>query len=260
MRFKKVALISAITLFVAITLVSAYMICTVRKVTVNFAVSTEPTAADIAAENERLDRFVGKSAFLVSASAIADSVSENPYLKVLSVKKRFPSEIVIEIEERKEAVCVENGGKYYMLTEDRFALSEKESNAARADGKPLPLIFGDADKPVVNSTYLCGDGDNGLFDAAWKIVTSFPDARNELEKVEIDRFNEESSSFKNEWNRIIVYTAEGATFTITEANDATDEKLRLLFEVYGSLDGKDRVSRHVVIFSDPNKPRGVDYE
>ena len=134
-------------------------------------------------------------------------------------------------------------------------LCELAENQARLDGMPHAVINGDTVNPTVN-TELVSDDD--LFNVAVDVIKSFGDVRNEVVSVTIDRYNEESESSFNEWNRIVVKTKEGAIFTITEAVDLAEKKIMLLQSVYGLLEFEERTNASVVIFTAENS--SVDYE
>ena len=251
MKHKKTAIIISVCLFVAIAFSSVYMICTVKKVTLNYACSTERTVAEAEEQKKMLDGYIGKSIFSVRTDRIYSSISSNPYLKVVSVNLKYPSELSVTVEERTESFCIEYDGKYYFVSDDLFVLAVKEGNNARADGLPLVCIGGDTVLPVVNGK-LSFNGDvvaEELFLTAKGMMSAFSDHRNEIEGIVIDRYNEESAASHNEWQRIYVYTSEGASFTVTEATDKPAEKIKLLHDVYSSLSGEDRVARSVVIYS-----------
>lgn len=255
MKHKKIALGMSVSLFAAILIISAYIICTVRSVDFKYDVATAATEEEVLAEREKLNGYVGKNVFTVKADKIAASLSDNPYIKVVSVKVDFPAKVTVTVEERGEKFAVKCEGGYYFLDENEFVLDKREGNAARADGLPLPCISGSNAVFALNSAAAFSDSVDGeLFAAAAAILKKFPDARNELEEITVSRYNDGGA----EWRRIFVYTKEGASFVISEADHLSEEKAELVKKVFDELSGTDRVMRTVEVFTAENDT--VDYE
>ena len=255
MKHKKIAIGTAVGLFAVILLVSAYIICTVRKVDFRYDASTPVTEGEMLAASQKINAYVGKSVFSVKADKIAASLEDNPYVKVVSVKVDFPAVLSVHVEERQECFAVEYGESYFVFGADNFVLAEKSENSARADGLPLPCISGDTVGFRVNSAASFEDGTDALlFNAAVAVLSKFGDARNELSGITVSRYDESRA----EWNRIIVKTKEGATFVITEAVYLYEQKAELLKRVFDGLTGADRVERTVEIFTAENDT--VDFE
>ena len=251
MKPKKPALIVAVILFIAIVTVSAYIILSVRHVKFDYTATSSATEEEMKLCGESLSEYAGKSILFVSGKKIRKTLEKNPYFKDVSVKIKLPSTISVTLGERRESFAVFSGGKYHVIAEDLTVLCEKDVNASRADGYPLPEIDGDVEIPGVGEKI--SDGDK-LLSAAIKVLSSFPDARNELGSVTVSK----TSGIGYEWNRMIVKTAEGATFTVTMADKQSEEKIALLLEIYSTAEGADRTSGNFFIFSTTGG--GVDYD
>ena len=243
MKHKRLAVAITSVLFAAVVLLSGWVVCTVSKVTVKYTWLTVKTEEEIKSQKQKLDSLSGTSMFTVDESGIRTALEGNPYIIVESVKVVFPSTVTVSVRERAEAFCVFDGEHYYQLTEDGFVLSCSDENATRLDGKPNALITGEVPPLTVNSA--CPE--DKLFRAAVMAVNAFDDVRNELESVKVSRTAEGGTG---NWNRIMIKTATGCEFTITEADKDTEDKVALLKELYYErIEGEDRVAGKYDIFS-----------
>ena len=259
MRRKRLAIILASVLFASIILISLFLISTVRNVTVEYVCSTQKTEQEIVAAKSRLEQYLGKNVFTVDEDAVKQFLADNPYVEVVSVKRKLTFGLNVSIKEREEAFCVLGDGRYYTLTKDCFVLAKGDVNATRGDGLPHVLIDGDVFEGRAFDVNAFADVQEVMFSAAVKILNAFTDVRNELVSVTIDRYNEESGSVQhNLWNRIRVKTGEGAIFTVYEADKLTEEKIALLKRVYDHIYGEDRVVGEFIVFEGENST--VDYE
>jgi len=255
MKYKRLTIACSAVLFAVILFLSACLIFTVRNVTVDYSCTTEKTKQEIVEAKKNLEAFLGKNIFSVNEEEVYASLSTNPYVKVLSVDVKVPARLTVSVEERVEYFCVQNGDDYYNLTKDCYVLCKNSKNSARLDGKPHVLIDGDTDAMQVNSELA---SNNQLFSVALKVLLSFEDVKNEVVSVTVDKYNEQSESTKNEWNRIIVKTKEGATFTVMQALEHSESKVALLKSVFGQLEYEQRTNGQVVIFT--GEDNTVDWE
>ncbi|MBO7377618.1 MAG: FtsQ-type POTRA domain-containing protein [Clostridia bacterium] len=242
MRPKKLALSVAVILFIAIVTVSAYIILSVRHVTFEYTAVSSATEEEMRLVGESLSEYAGKSIFFVGKNKIRSELERNPYFKDVSVRIKLPSTISVTLCERRESFAVKKDDGYFVVAEDLTVLCKNEVNASRADGLPLPVIDGDVNIPAVVEKISEGDP---LLSSAVKILSAFPDGRNELGSVTVSKKSEAGY----EWNRIIVKTKEGASFTKTMADKQSEEKIALLLEIYSGATGGDRTGGKFVVFS-----------
>ncbi len=256
MKHKKLALTFSICIFVAILMISTWLICTVREVVVDYSFSTEKTEEEILQINDDLSKYIGKNVFSVKADDVAMTLSDNPYIKVVDVKVALPFKVRVEVEERIESFCVQGEDGFYVISEEGYVLAKGERNESRADGKPHVLVKGDVPAFTVNTMAV---DDNGLYSVAVAIINSFEDKRNQISSIEIDRYYEAPSDEQYDWkNTITVKTIEGAVFEISQALECSEQKVELLKNIFNSLVGEDRVNRTVEIFTGENNT--ADYE
>lgn len=94
--------------------VGAYFLSLVKTISVTGCESYTPTRII----NEA-GLYTGKSIITYDTKKIADKLSEDPYIKVLSVKKVYPNEIRISVEERTEYAAIVTGtGTYCVIDRD----------------------------------------------------------------------------------------------------------------------------------------------
>ncbi len=250
MKHKRVAVACASILFVAILAVSASIICSVRRIAVDYTSSTKVTTDKILQYGKDLEAYKGKNVFFIDTDKIAEELSGDPYVKILSVKTKPPFTLLLEAEERVESYCVFTKGSYYFIATDGTVLGKKNENAARSDGKPLVVIRGDVPSLAVGQAVTDEDE---LFNAAVTLLKQFEDGRNQIASITVDRYNEDSeSTAHNDWLQINVQTVEGACFTVTRATELTEEKSKLTYSVFKELTGEDRVNANVKIFKGEN--------
>lgn len=253
MRNKRLALTVAITLFVAIVFVASYVMCTVRSVDIRLDSSTGQTEDEAQLIKDKVEQYLGANIFSVTEDALLSEVNVNPYLEVVSVKVRFPSKIVVSLKERKEQFSIYHNGEYYIVSECGIVLRKSTENFSRADGMPIPVIKGDLPQLAVGQSVgsqITDPVEKKAYQAALKMINCFDDPRNIIEHVEIDRYNEESQSSYNEWNRIYLQTSEGVVLSIWQSMEHTEAKVEMLVSFYENLVGIQRVTGELIVYND----------
>ncbi len=119
MRTKRFAVILVAIVFVLVMLFSCIALFTVRKVSVSFAVGDN---TDTATVQKELDKFLGKSLLFLNTEDVKNSVADFYYMEVISVNKRFPNVVNVEIVERKEIYDVVYQDRVFVTTENGFVL------------------------------------------------------------------------------------------------------------------------------------------
>ena len=106
MRHKKLVVAFSAALFATIIFLSACLIFTVRNVTVDYTCTTKKTEEEIVQAKQRLEDFLGKNVFSVNEDEVVATLSDNPYVKVISVSVNLPARLSVKVEERAEFYCV----------------------------------------------------------------------------------------------------------------------------------------------------------
>ena len=110
-------------------------------------------------------------------SSIESYLEQNPYIKTANVKRKLPSTLVIEVEERTEMMALPYDDDYLILDEDGILLRKNRSQPK------LTLIEGN----VINKIKLgetLGTKDSSLMDKSTKIIQTMNDC--DLYYVKVD--------------------------------------------------------------------------
>ncbi|MGL4990702.1 MAG: cell division protein FtsQ/DivIB [Sarcina sp.] len=65
---------------------------------------------------------IGKNIFLLDTNSVKNNVLENPYIKQADIKRKFPNELNIIVEERKMFYKVEVDSKKYVLNNELYIM------------------------------------------------------------------------------------------------------------------------------------------
>jgi len=133
MNTKRLTTIIISIAFALVVIFSCIGILSVRKISVDYAVSNE---RDIEKVQSLLDKnYVGKNLLFFNEQEIEESLKDYHYLEVLSVDKQFPNIINVSIKERREIYYVQYGDKVYVTTAQGFALNEYEKSDFSRQGE-----------------------------------------------------------------------------------------------------------------------------
>lgn len=86
----------------------------------------------------------GKSVFLVDKHKAQDKLSVKPFVKPVSIEIEYPDKVVIKLEERKRAACIEKDGTLLVIDNEGWLLEALPSVPDTA----YPLVFGVATDAV----------------------------------------------------------------------------------------------------------------
>ncbi|MFA5527587.1 MAG: FtsQ-type POTRA domain-containing protein [Peptostreptococcales bacterium] len=64
----------------------------------------------------------GTNQFKVKLSEVRDNLLNDPYIKGVTIDRKLPDKLVIQIVERKESACIEFMGKWLIIDEEGYAL------------------------------------------------------------------------------------------------------------------------------------------
>ncbi|MCK5287545.1 MAG: FtsQ-type POTRA domain-containing protein [Candidatus Omnitrophica bacterium] len=94
----------------------------------NFRVKKGSIHCNVQLDKNILNRIMGQSLFVIDIKAIsADILERNPIFKKVSVVKKFPSSLIIEVEKR-ELFAQIKGKKFYPIDVDLIVLTNGQSN------------------------------------------------------------------------------------------------------------------------------------
>jgi len=87
---------------------------------------------------EKTESLKGENIFSVSQSSIEKLLMENPYVKTVSLKKKFPKSLVIDVTEASGLYYISNDGDYSIISKELVLLEKVTS----VEGKGLIEIKG----------------------------------------------------------------------------------------------------------------------
>ncbi|MGL5244583.1 MAG: cell division protein FtsQ/DivIB, partial [Sarcina sp.] len=119
---KKIIIISSFMIIICIFILLKAPMFNIKRVIIKNN-TTSPTE-NILKQNIVLD----KNIFLINLKNIQKDILVNPYIKDVKIKRGFPDEIHIDVNERKASYLVENESKYYVLNENLNIMEVLDSN------------------------------------------------------------------------------------------------------------------------------------
>lgn len=137
MNTKKIAVILIAIAFSLVVLFSCVGLLSIKKVEVNFAVSSDSTDTD--SVQKSLDSFLGKSLLLLNVNDVAEVVGGQPYMEIVSIDKKYPNVLSMNIVERKETYRIIDGAKTYILNEKGYVLND--TGELKQDTRIIDLSF-----------------------------------------------------------------------------------------------------------------------
>ncbi len=137
MKSKKIAVIIIAIAFGLVVLTSCFFLFTIKKVEVNYAVSAQKNDTDQV--QKTLDEYLNKSLLFLDVNGIGKAVKEQPYLEIVSVEKKYPNILEMNIKERKETYRLKDGEKTYVLSEEGYILND--TGELKHGAKIIDLAF-----------------------------------------------------------------------------------------------------------------------
>ena len=122
MNLKKITVILIAIAFGVVVLCSTFFLLTIKKVDVNYAVAENRNNTDQV--QTTLDNLLGKSMLFFNEQDVELTINNYPYLEVVSVTKKYPNVLSVEIKERKEVYRIKDGDKTYVLNEEGIVLND----------------------------------------------------------------------------------------------------------------------------------------
>jgi len=127
---------------------------------------------------------IGQNIFRFKSSLVIDSVKENPYIEKVSIHRKIPNTIKIEVEERKAEYSVDFMGKFAYINNQGYILEISE------DSKKMPIIRGisTTEENVTEGNRLSKEDLNKLVDVI-KIMNAAKEVELDAKVTSIDISN-----------------------------------------------------------------------
>lgn len=121
MRTEKLGVILIALAFMLVVIFSGVGLFSLKEIDVDFSVSENTSAEKI---QKTLDSHLGENLLFFNVDSVRDSLKDNHYVEVVSVKKDYPNVLRVSIKERREVFFIHSGEKFFVTTEDGFVLKE----------------------------------------------------------------------------------------------------------------------------------------
>ncbi len=122
MNSKKLTVILIAIAFAIVVLCSCFFLFTIKKVEVDYAVSAQKNDTDNV--QKALNAHLNKSLLFLDVNKISEAIKDQPYLEIVSIEKKYPNVLAMNIQERKETYRLIDGEKTYILNEEGYVLND----------------------------------------------------------------------------------------------------------------------------------------
>ncbi len=122
MNTKKLTAILIAIAFGLVVLISCVGLLLIKKVDISYAVSIERNDTDEI--QKKLDEYLGKNLLFLDTNEVIENFKSEPYLEVVSVEKKYPNVLRMDIRERKETYRIQDGNKAYVIDENGYVLND----------------------------------------------------------------------------------------------------------------------------------------
>ena len=234
MKYKRVLIFVTILFFITVLIFSSSMLFSVNEIEVKGSTISNSNEDVLSKTEDVVTLYKGKNYVFINENKISKEIeASSPYVKVTNVKKVFPNKILVEVKERKEALCLVYNSAYYTLDEELVILKVESENKNNVDGLKnveLNLNVADFDEAELKAGNVLNIYDKNAFNYLKESVSKFLENRQNLESVTLEVKRDGTM-----YNRLTLLMREGVKFNIQKANDQTLLKLDKAFEFYKNL-------------------------
>ena len=174
MRRKAMIIVSTVAVFVLTVIVACVWLFRARYIDTIAPSSGEEfyTAVD-----EKLNSaFKNKPFFTIKDGDVTKLFADDPYVKVIEVKKVFPDRLSVEVEKRKEKYLVICGEKQFVADDEFVLLKADEPVENAGDLISITATDGDVDVGKLKKGEKLVGKAEGLFDCVIAIYGDFKDS------------------------------------------------------------------------------------
>lgn len=234
MNTKKFIVFFMAIAFIIVVLFSVAGIMTVQEIDVDYKVLSYSTNGEDkinqTTENVQnlLDEFMGSNLLFLDVRKVENALKVHPRLDVLSIEKKFPNVINIQIQERREVYSFSDGsGKEYILNEQGYILSDSgEQNQniniielSFDNVTVLPTSVGEKLK-IENDVY--GQIMDNIFDISQKVGLA--------DCIDSIRIKDYTNGYD-----VFFKTHTGVEIHIVDMNIDGEKKTKKAFEIYDTM-------------------------
>ncbi len=121
MNTKRITVILIAIAFALVVLFSCVGLLAIKEVDVDYAVSVSRNDTDKVQES--FDTLLGKNLLFLDVKDAKSIIDSHPYLEIVSIEKKYPNVLSLNIKERKEVYRIQDGDKTYILNEKGYVLN-----------------------------------------------------------------------------------------------------------------------------------------
>ncbi len=173
MRRKALIIVSTVAVFILTVIVACVWLFRARYIDTVAPLSGEEFYSAV---DEKLNSaFKNKPFTTVKEGDVVKLFADDPYVKVVAVKKVFPDRLKVEVEKRKEKYLVICGEKQF-VADDEFVLLKADEPVENADELiSITVTAGDVDEEKLKKGEKLIGKAEGLFDCVIAIYGDFKD-------------------------------------------------------------------------------------
>ncbi|MDE6274786.1 MAG: FtsQ-type POTRA domain-containing protein [Clostridiales bacterium] len=251
MKKKSILAITVSVLLILVAIAAGLSaVYTVSSVKTQFSVYSEAGREECKTLQATLDGYAGKSILFLDLEDIRGEVDKYPCLKVEEVKKSYPKTVELTVTERIERYAIERTGEdgkvfYSVLDENGIYLYDKEQNVNRLDGAPNILIEG---LPAVSLAV--GQVATGAYTE--ELFTTIAAFREDDENVRLNLVSVafEKGASDEATTRFTLMMQEGTRIEINNLTALVEEKAKVAFERYFTLEDEDKMFGVITVNDD----------
>lgn len=137
MKLRRSFAIIIVVLFLLVAGFSFASLFSVKKVDATFSVSDDTKISDL---QSRLDEFLNKNIIFLDKQEVYDAFSDFHYMEIVSVNKKYPNVIEVNVLERREVYYLDYGTNYLVTTENGFILKSISKNSVVDDSRDKIIL------------------------------------------------------------------------------------------------------------------------
>ncbi len=123
MKYKGLFTIFIAVVFALIAVFTVFSVFKIKNVDVSYE-AFESGFLETDDIDEALQEFLGKNLLFFNIDKVYDALDDCTRFEILSVTKKYPNTLVVEVKERREMFYVEFAGKNYIVASDGFVVEE----------------------------------------------------------------------------------------------------------------------------------------
>ena len=238
-------MLSTVLVFIMVCVVCVKELFSVKDITVQYSVASSEVSDEVLS---LLDDYYGKNIFSVDTTKISNQITSNQYLKVLSVTKNYPNEIIVKLTERTEKYYYVASDAVYYFDEEYFIVRQSQ-NLPEATSYLTQIVFEDIygkNHDVKCQLKSIFDFPNNFKADADILAKEIAEISSNVTKIAFVTTEEEGNY------RINLQMIEGVVIELSKANESLTEKIAKGVDYYNSAEEIEKISGTIYVQIDNN--------